>query len=182
MKHVTLEKLGFTRMAAETSIYYTSADSDIGLTIIATVVDDFLILAKNKISMAEIKRRLSTVWTISDKGPAKWMLNLRIRRDRPAGLLKLDQTVYIEKKLREFNISHLPSKTLPMSPTLKLSSAMCPTDARGIEEARKLPFRSRTGALNYLRLTRPDMCCTNSILSQFNKNWGRDHYDATTHA
>ena len=50
------------------------------------------------------------------------------------------------------------------------------------QEAEKLPYRSRTGALNYLRITRPDLCCTNSILSQFNKQWGKTHYDATTHA
>ena len=182
MIHVSLEKLGFKRMAAETSIYYTSADSDIGLSIIATVVDDFLIMAKNRMSMAEIKRRLRTVWTISDKGPAKWMLNLRIRRDRPAGLLKLDQSIYIKKKLRDFGIAHLPPKNLPMKPTLRLSSASCPTDPREIEEVSKLPYRSRTGGLNYLRLTRADMCCTNSVLSQFNKKWGRDHFDVTTHA
>lgn len=59
---------------------------------------------------------------------------------------------------------------------------MCPTDPDEIRRVSALPYRNRTGALNYLRLTRPDMCCTNSILSQFNKKWGRAHFDATTHA
>ena len=46
----------------------------------------------------------------------------------------------------------------------------------------KLPYRSHTRSLNYLRLTCADMCCTNSILSQFNKLYGQPHFDATSHA
>ena len=182
LKHKALEGMGFTRMSAETSIYFMPPTSELGLVIIVTIVDDFLIMARNRKIMAEIKRRLRTVWEISDKGPVKWMLNVRISRDRPAGLLKIDQSAYIEKKLREFNLDKLPAKTLPMPPTLKLSSSMCPTTEEGKREAAKLNYRSRTGSLNYLRLTRPDLCCTNSILSQFNKAWGKAHYDATTHA
>ena len=147
----------------------------------ATVVDDFLIVAKNRAIMKEIKHRLAKYWTITDKGPVKWMLNVRIRRDRPAGILKIEQSAYVEKKLREFGIDHLPHKTLPMNPRTKLSKSMCPTDAKTKSEVAKLKFRSRTGALNYLRFSRPDLCCTNSILSQFNKAWGWPHYDATTH-
>ena len=38
------------------------------------LVDDFLIVARDRNTMAEIKRRLRTVWKIVDKGPVKWML------------------------------------------------------------------------------------------------------------
>lgn len=182
LKHKALRKLKYTRMSAETSVYFTPHDSDLGLSIIATIVDDFTIIARDMPTMREIKRRLRTVWKLTDQGPAKWMLNLRIRRDRPAGILKLEQSTYINKKLREYGIDGLPPKRLPMKPTLKLSTSMCPTTESERAEALKPPYRSRTGGLNYLRLTRPDMCCTNSILSQFNKRWGQPHYDATTHA
>ena len=182
LKHSALTKLGYTRMAAETSIYFTRHGSELGLSIIATVVDDFITIAKDAPTMREIKRRLRTVWKLSDQGPAKWMLNLRIRRNRPAGILKLDQSTYIKQKLREYGIEGLPAKRLPMKPTLRLSTSMCPTTDAERAEAIKLPYRSRTGGLNYLRLTRPDVCCTNSILSQFNKMWGVPHYNATTHA
>ena len=169
-------------MSAESSIYYTKPDSKFGFTMIVTVVDDFLMIAQTPAIMKQIKQLLSKYWTISDNGPVKWMLNTRIRRDRSAGVMKVDQSAYIEKKLREFGLDKLPPKTLPMSPNAKLSSSMCPTTKEGKEEAAKLPYRSRTGALNYLRITRPDMCCVNSILSQFNKAWGKPHYDATTYA
>ena len=69
-----------------------------------------------------------------------------------------------------------------MDPRAKLSRNQCPKTEEEKKIAAKLPYRSRTGSLNYLRLTRPDMCCTNSILSQFNSLWGVPHFDATTHA
>ena len=64
---------------------------DIGLSLILTIVDDFIIVARDRAAMAEIKRRLRTAWTIVDKGPAQWVINLCVRRDRSAGILKLDQ-------------------------------------------------------------------------------------------
>ena len=182
LKHVSLENLGFKRMASETSVYMMPMDSVLGLVLLVTIVDDFVIIAKNRTIMAEIKHRLSTVWKITDQGPAKWVLNLRIRRDRPAGILKIDQQAYVEKKLREFGLEKLPGKKLPMRTDHKLSVTMCPTTPAEKQAASRLPYRSRTGSLNYLRLTRPDMSCCNSILSQFNKNYGQQHFDATTHA
>ena len=182
LKHRVIENLGFIRLSSETSVYYTPHNSELGLTIIVTVVDDFVIVARTRAIMQEIKRRLASVWTISDKGPIKWVLNLRVRRDRPAGVMKLEQSAYIEKKMREFGLTGLPGKSLPMKLRPQLSSASCPTDEVGKAAAAKLPYRSRVGALNYLRLTRPDMSCSTSILSQFNKAWARDHFDATTYS
>ena len=91
-----LESIGYTRMKSETSIYFTLPPSPYGLSIVGTISDDFGIVAKDKATVAKIKGKLSEVWTITDKGPLKWMLNLRFRRDRKRGLLKIDQTAYIE--------------------------------------------------------------------------------------
>ena len=182
MKHKSLTEMGYTRMKAETSIYYTLPPSPLGLSVIGTVSDDFVIIAKDAATKAEIKRRLSTVWTISDKGPIKWLLNMRIHRDRPRGILKIEQSAYIERKLREFGLDNLPPKKLPMNPRAVFSEEQCPKTEQEKRAASKLPYRSRTGSLNYLRLTHPEMCCTNSILAQRNKCWGQAHFDGTTHA
>ena len=55
LKHSVLENLGFKRMLSETSVYYTSADSDIGLSLILTIVDDFVIVTRDRAVMVEIK-------------------------------------------------------------------------------------------------------------------------------
>ena len=57
MKHNSLESLSFTRMAAETSVYFTKPKSELGLSIIAMVVDDFLIMARDRRIKEEIKKK-----------------------------------------------------------------------------------------------------------------------------
>ena len=59
-------------MSSETSVYITPPGSELGLVIIVTVVDDFVIVARDRKTMAEIKRRLTTAWKITDKGPIQW--------------------------------------------------------------------------------------------------------------
>ena len=58
-------------MLSETSACCTSADSDVGLSLILTIVDDFVIVTRDRAVMVEIKRRLRTAWTIVDKAPAE---------------------------------------------------------------------------------------------------------------
>ena len=55
MKHESLNKIGFKRMSAETSIYFTLPPSPLGLSIIGTVSDDFAIISSSKQISAEIK-------------------------------------------------------------------------------------------------------------------------------
>ena len=50
---------------------------------------------------------ISKYWTISDNDPVKWMLNTHIRRNNPADIMKIDQSVYMEYKLREFVLDKL---------------------------------------------------------------------------
>ena len=119
-------------------------DSDLGLVIIAATVDDFRIAAKTHVVMDEVKRRLSTMLNITDQGPARWVLNLCIRRNRPTDILKLDQQAYIEKKLCEFHLEHLPGKKILMEVDHSLSADICPKTPAEKEAVAKLPYRSRT--------------------------------------
>ena len=123
MKHATFNNMGFTRMKAETSIYYTLPPSRFGFSVVGTVSDDFAIVAKTPAISAEIKKGLSAVWKVTDKGPIKWMLNMRIRRDRPKGIMKIEQSAYVEQKLRQYGLDKLPPKKLPMAPTKDFSAA-----------------------------------------------------------
>ena len=85
--------------------------------------DDFAIVAKTPAIQAEIKKGLSKVWKVTDKGPIKWMLNMRIRRDRTKGILKIEQSACVEQKLREYGLDKLPPKKLPMAPSKDFSAA-----------------------------------------------------------
>lgn len=104
-KEVQLTTAGFIRSSAEPSLYFLPSDSEYGLVLMSTVVDDFLICCRDE-HMGAIKDKLSVIWTITDHGPAEWFINLKLSRDRRSGILKLDQTAYAELKAREFGLQN----------------------------------------------------------------------------
>lgn len=152
-------------------------DSPLGLVLLTTVVDDFLICCRDE-HMEPVKSKLRAIWTITDKGPAGWFINLRISRDRRSGIMKIDQTAYAEAKAREFGLQHDAGPVLPMPPSARLLKSMVPDDEDGKEAMAKVPYRSMTGSANYFRLTRPDLAVPASVNSQANSGWGPNHVHA----
>ena len=67
-KRLTAE--GFIRSCAEPSVYYMPPSSPYGLVVVTTVVDDFKIVCQDK-HMPEIKRKLRSIWTLTDGGPIR---------------------------------------------------------------------------------------------------------------
>ena len=128
-----------------------------------------------------VKDVLRSIWTITDGGPVEWFLNLKFSRDRHNGLLKIDQSAYAERKLRQFGLDNDPAPKLPMKPSFKLSSDMAPATAEAKAAMDKIPYRAMTGSLNYFRMTRPDMSVASSINSQVNSCWGQQNVNAAEH-
>ena len=56
---------------------------------------------------------------------------------------------------------------------------MCPKTQEDIEEMKKIPYQSAVGSLMYLILgTRPDIAYAVGVVSQFNSNYGKEHWQA----
>ena len=176
-KEKQLTAAGFIRSCAEPSLYFMPQDSELGLVLICTVVDDFLICCRDEV-MQRVKDKLRAIWTITDHGPAQWFINLKISRDRASGFMKLDQSAYAEAKAREFKLENDAGPILPMPPSSRLTKDMVPDDDAGKEAMAKVPYRSMTGSINYFRLTRPDLAVSSSTCSQFNSGWGPEHVHA----
>ena len=100
-----------------------------GLVLICTVVDDFLIVCDER-HIEDVKDILRSIWKITDGGPVQWFLNLKFSRDRRNGLLKIDQSAYVERKLRQFDLDKAPAPKLPMKSSFKLSEDMAPASNR----------------------------------------------------
>ena len=179
-KEKRLTELGFIRSCAEPSLYYMPQDSPFGLVVLNTVVDDFLLACQRK-HIEEVKRLLRSVWTLTDGGPVEWFLNLRFSRDRHNGVMKTDQSNYVEVKLCEYGLDKKPAPLLPMRPDLKLSKSMGPENEMEKTEMERVPYRSMTGSANYFHMTRPDLAVASSTCSQFNSCYGRKHVKAAEH-
>jgi hypothetical protein len=106
-----LKELDLEPLFSEPSIFAT-LDRKL---IVGLYVDDMLILGKTpkaiEAAIAHIKKR----WAIKDLGDARYILGLRIHRDRKRRLLSLDQIPYIEQMLKRFSLEKAKPCPTPAS-------------------------------------------------------------------
>ena len=113
---------------------------------------------------------------MTDEGILFWCLNLRVTRDMQRGLLKIDQSQYVDELLRRFSMQDCNPRKTPMDEKPVLYSDMCPVLEKGDDYKETFPYASAIGSLLYLRLTRPDALVAISKLARFMKNPGKQHW------
>jgi hypothetical protein len=85
----------------------------------------------------------------------------------------------IKETLSRFNMENFKGVTTPINPNEKLSKEMCSKTEEEKKAVEKLPYQSLVGFLMYLTVsTRPDIAHAGSMLSQFNTNFGEQHWRA----
>jgi len=94
----TLKKLGFNRCGKDTCVYlYRSGNKFI---ILAVHVDNMLIVSNSNLKLTEMKLNLTKYFKVKDLGEVKFLLGIKVIRDRKSGLIKLSQQVYINQLLK----------------------------------------------------------------------------------
>ena len=81
-----MKKLGLHLIEADESVFM---DVKEGI-IVALYVDDVLITGRNKSAIRRIKDGLNAKFHIFDLGPCAYYLDMIIKRDRRAGIIRLD--------------------------------------------------------------------------------------------
>jgi transposase InsO family protein len=105
----------------------------------------------------ELKATFCQTYKMKDIGESKWILGMRIVRDRCARTLTLDQAQYCEKALARFNMQNCKSVATPGDHTDHVNDR--PADASSNDEPiTKQLFQKLVGTLLYASLsTRPDI-------------------------
>lgn len=159
--------LGYVKCKLEPCLFIKS-QKDI-LVIIALYVDDFFIFSNNVQEANLVKTRLSTEFKIKDLGQLKHCLGMSVNCDKTNNVVTMDQIQYIDQVLKRFNMLDCKPVTTPIEPGLKLE--------KGNGFARDVPYQQLIGSLMYLSvLTRPDISCAVSYLSQFNNCYNDIHW------
>jgi len=165
--------LGFKSCESDPSIYINIEKS----IILSVYVDDILIFGLNQRSCETIFQQLSSQFKMQNLGPPKTFLGLNITRNASANTISINQTGYIHRMLKRFNMQNaVPAKTpLPHSlPLLKATKL----DRR----CNQLEYMEITGSLNHLAVySRPDIAFAVSTLSQFNSDPTTTHLQAARH-
>ena len=113
---------------------------------------------------------------MTDEGLLFWCLNLRVTRDMQKGLLKIDQSQYVDEILRRFNMSECNPRKTPMEPKPLMHLDMDPVSNKTDDYDEIFPYAAAIGSLLYLRLTRPDCLVAISILARYMKNPSKTHW------
>ena len=116
---------------------------------------------------------------MKDMGPVNYFLGIRISRDRDSKLIYLDQVNYLEKILKRFKIEDCRPVSTPVSKGTILNKSMCPTSKTELEEMIVVPYAQAVGSLMYaMTSTRPDICYAVGLVSRYQSNPGKAHWQA----
>lgn len=127
-------------------------------------VDDLLIFG-NKKNVEQVKKKLATLFTITDLG--KWKYFLGIENDCSPRSLFLSQEAYIERFIQVARMANSKLKKTLQPLRHKLYEALMATTDANRRDMRKKPYRKALGALLYFPTrTTPDISITVSLLSK----------------
>lgn len=172
-----LERAGLKSSKVDTCIYYRINAADV--LIVAVYVDDILILSNSNSSKQYIKKQLKAAFKMTDNGEATFILGMHIERDRRAGTISIDQHKYLEEVLAYFNMDGCNPVSTPVDIGTKLTGEMAPKTEAEREEMRQVPYQQAVGKLLFAaQVSRPDIQFAVNMVSRFNKNPGRAHWNA----
>lgn len=168
---------GLRRSEADPCIYFSIEGEDI--LVLAVYVDDILIFSNNIVRESKLVEQLKSHFKMKDLGEASSVLGVTITRDSEKNTIAIDQQNYISKVIEKFGMKDCNPISTPLDPNQKLSSQMSPSTDAEKEEMRDVPYQEAIGSLMYAaQLTRPDICFPLCLLSRFNKNPGKPHWQA----
>ena len=175
-----LTSIGWEPLFTDECVFKKTSRSGKLMTL-AVFVDDILASfhATDRAEYDEFKAQFMTRFKSKDLGPVNWLLQQRIVRDRAAGTLKIDQSQYIQKMLKEFALADAKPVDTPMIHKGKLSEDDCPITTEMREYMEKQPYNGIVGSVLYAAITtRPDIAYSVNCLSRFLQNPGEKHYTA----
>lgn len=148
-------------------------------TYLALFVDDFIIFSNDLEMKTNLKSQLKNRFLMNDLGEAKFCVGIRITRDRQHGIIYLDQERHILDLLAKFGMADSKPVSTPCDINKRLTKEMCPVTLSEKEDMANVPYQEAIGGLLYLTQgTRPDIAYTVNMLSKFNHNPGRQHWEA----
>jgi hypothetical protein len=172
-----LKKQKLKPLNSDPYVYINKEDGNIVIVVI--YVDDLMVASDNPRKLQRLKSELSKSFEMKDLGPLSFCLGIELTQDVKKQTITLSQSKYIKETLSRFNMENYKGVTTPINRNEKLSKEMCPKTEEEKKAVEMLPYQSLVGSLMYLAVsTRPDIAHAVSMLSQFNTNFGEQHWRA----
>lgn len=163
-----LRSMGFVQSQNDPTLYISSALVTENVYILL-YVDDLLVASGSRSLVDQTKNLLSERYRMTDLGPAKQFLNIRIDR-LINGSICLSQERFVDTILERFGMTSCNGVATPMEPgaCLVRSTSENAEDSDICDPDQHTLYQSLVGSIMYLMTsTRPDLAFTISSLSKF---------------
>ncbi|MCQ7012854.1 hypothetical protein M9Y11_18445, partial [Clostridioides difficile] len=175
-----IQSYGFTQCPDEQCVYRRRDENVVVFLVL--YVDDILLIGNSKKVLSDVRVWLSKQFDMKDLGEAGHILGIKIIRDRRKRSLCLSQASYIDTILTRFNMQDSKKGFLPFRHGVHLSRDQSPKTSEEIEAMKTIPYASAVGSLMYAMLcTRPDICFAVGMVSRYQSNPGKAHWEAVKH-
>ena len=172
-----ITKFGFTRCQSDPCVYYRFGP-DGEYTILIIYVDDGLLCSNRTASIDATLQYLRTYFQVRAL-PASRFVGLDITRDRPNRLLYVNQSDFIRKMLRRYNMEECNPSPIPANKDNRPSPMMSPKSEDECNKMAATPVREALGSLMYLMaMSRPDIALAVNQVAAYVSNPGQGHWEA----
>ena len=163
--------MGFTACVSDPCLFFRLSRNG-RLLFIFLFVDDFQagVHITDSAEWAEYKAQLVARFNIKDLGESVWILGMRIRRDRQARTITLDQQLYVTKALSKFGMQQCkPAATPAVAPNDVETASDAASGGAAEQSAAALKdlYMEIVGTLLYAAIsTRPDIAYAVQMLTR----------------
>jgi hypothetical protein len=159
------DELGFTATVSDPCFFFKMSATNQPI-FFFMFVDDFQVSyhKTDKAEWNQLKSQLIARFNTKDMGESKWILGMRIKRDRKARTITLDQELYITKALEKYGLNECRTVATP-----ELLGQGVTDDSDGANgPANKERYMEIVGTLLYAAIsTRPDIAHAVQQLTRF---------------
>jgi transposase InsO family protein len=175
--HAEFTAMGFTRLVNEPCTYVKRSKECV--IIIGLYVDDLVLISNSLSQLKATKHHLSKQFEMKDLGEARFILGIKIDRDRANRKLTISQTEYIRSVVDKYGMTDSRKNThTPMNPGAKLVKTGL-VNAPVSQTVDIKEYQAAVGSIMYAMLgTRPDIAHSISKLAQYSSDPRLEHWKA----
>ncbi len=123
------KSIGFIQLNGDPSILIRRSRDEIS--IVNVYVDDFLLASNTMVALKALKAFLAKKYNTKDLGEVKTIIGWQIHRDLAAGIMKIDQSAFIQDLVIEKGLTDCNANVIPM----KAGSSIKMADLEDYESA-----------------------------------------------
>ncbi|GKF05497.1 retrotransposon protein, putative, ty1-copia subclass, partial [Tanacetum coccineum] len=147
------------------------------VTFLILYVDDIIIMGNHIPSLQSVKSYLGKCFAMKDLGEATFIHGIKIYQDRSKRLIRLSQSVYMDKILKRFKMDNFKHGYILMQKRLDLNKTQGASTPEEVKRMQNVPYALAVGSIMYaVRCTRPYVAFAQNITSLFQQNPGEPHW------